>query len=64
MPGDPNSPYWRALKAKPWEKAAMTELEYGHLLAFVAANPRLVQKLIINAALVLEERAKEQEKNT
>lgn len=58
------SPYFKALKMKPWERQAMSEEEFGHLLAFTAANPRLVQKLIINAALVLEERAKESEKNT
>lgn len=58
------SPYYKALKMKPWERQAMSEEEFGYLLAFVAANPRLVQKLIINAALVLEERAKESEANT
>lgn len=65
MPGDPNSPYWRLLKAKPWEKVSMDRETYGYLLSFVAANPWLVHKLLVTAGEAIErEQAKESEATT
>ena len=62
MGGDSQSPYWRELKKKPWEKALMTQEEYGYLLAFCAANPRLIHKLLVTAGEAIErERAKHEE---
>lgn len=44
----------RLKEAKPWWRAGMTEEEYGHLLAFVAANPRLVHRMIVTFAEEIE----------
>lgn len=57
-----NDPVARALRMKPWTKAGMDMEEYGHLMAFCAANPLLVEKLIIKAGLAIEQkRAEEQD---
>lgn len=54
MAGKPRDPYRKLLRMPPWEKAGMSLEEYGHLLAWVAAHPALVQRMILAVAEAAE----------